>query len=769
MKHPEMELIFLTSGSGTTAKYITEKHLGSFDGIRYHNSNHNSKVVRNITIRGFIYEHNETMIKTLEHLKLFLPDNGQVHYNQVARSDHSNSEVFHSAIWDIITSWREGDGNGHSDEFRIIGNSYLRGLIVLAGWMHIVPESFIQQCHQNGYKILNLHPTLQYQLIGRDVYPKIWKMYKDGMIQETGCMVHYVSRNLDRGELILEHRLNLNTCPDYESYHRAMYGVMSGVMSGMGGLQTTNSDGIAGGISGGISGVIDHENPGLEKLCLLEAINMVYDKHRETMENGQVMEITPYSFPAVCGLKLRHRGKVRDIYESRYYKDYLFVITSDRISANDIVISHLPEKGKLLNQINTFWHKLFGIDQMVCSSDDNLMVIRKMRAIPLEIIVRRRITGSLWKMYSQNGIRSINGYTLAEGMKEGDRFNEPIITPTTKGTHDYPITFAEIAELGILNRREIDIIRNKATGLFKMAEAYLANIGVEMIDTKFEFGFTIGNGSSNDSGSIEFIDELFTPDSSRFIVAGQRMDKDILRRWAHDHETEILSYPPGPDGCRAVPLPRDVRSRLIANYRDFLNRLTADKLQFNNIMQSHRISNDNSYNGDEECDIESINGDGNGYGDELEPGYNPLKAVQIYNALTRLSKVVIILAGSKSDAGHVDKIRDELRKRDILAFVYYSSAHKNTETVMQILQAFETRTRTQIIYITVAGMSNALSGVVAANVSRPVIACPPFNDKDKSDYQINIHSTLQMPSAVPVACILRPDNVAAFCSRMLDL
>ena len=755
MNHPEMELIFLTSGTGNTARYISEKYLGLFDGIRYNDT-------RNITIRGFIYEHNETMIKNLEHLKLYLPGNDQVHYNQVDRHDHSNSEQFHSVIWDLIESWQGGNGGngGNGNEFRIIGNSYIRGLIVLVGWMHIIPESFIEECHRSGYKIINLHPTLQYQLIGRDVYPKIWKMYKDGMIHETGCMVHYVSRNLDRGELILERRLNLNTCPDYEAYHQAMYGVMSSsAMSGIGGLGNINT------------GVVDYENPGLEKLCLLEAINMVYDKYRETMEKGETLEITPYSFPFVNGLKLRHRGKVRDIYESRYYKDYLFVITSDRISANNIVISHLPEKGKLLNKINTFWHKLFGIDQMVCSSDDNLMVIRQMRPIPLEIIVCRRITGSLWKMYSQNGIRSINGYTLAEGMKEGDRFNEPIIIPTTKGTHNYPITFAEIAELGILNRREIDIIRNKATGLFKMAEAYLANIGVEIIDTKFEFGFTIGSGSGNDSGSIEFIDELLTPDSSRFIVSGQRMDKDILQHWAHDHETEIMSYPPGPDGCRAVPLPRDMRNRLIANYQDFLNRLTANKLQFNNIMQSYRMGGIGSVGGIGcDTDNESVNEEGNlDDDDELDPGYNPLQSAQIYNALTRLSKVVIILAGSKSDVAHVEKIRDELRKRDILAFVYYSSVHKNTETVMEILQAFETRSRTQIIYITVAGMSNALSGVVAANVSRPVIACPPFNDKDKGDYQVNIHSTLQMPSAVPVACILRPDNVAAFCSRMLNI
>jgi 5-(carboxyamino)imidazole ribonucleotide mutase len=259
----------------------------------------------------------------------------------------------------------------------------------------------------------------------------------------------------------------------------------------------------------------------------------------------------------------------------------------------------------------------------------------------------------------------------------------------------------------------------------------MKNFGIEMIDTKFEFGF-------DSDGCIEFIDEIFTPDSSRFIVDGKRMDKDILRRWAKENELEILSYPPGSDGCRGVKLPSDVKQRLVSNYSEFLDRLQADQIVCRNL-------------GDET--------------DEAE--YNPAKAAQIYDSLTRLSRVVIILAGSKSDYVHVEKIREELTKQNILTFVYYSSAHKNTQTVMEILQAFETRTRSNIVYVTVAGMSNALSGVVAANVSRPVIACPPFSDK--GDYQVNIHSTIQMPSAVPVACILRPDNVAAFCSRVFAI
>jgi len=664
-----MDVIYFTSGAGSTAKYVSNKLINE----------------STLTLKGFVYEPNATMQEMLDQFPCVC------HRDEVTKTSGTNNEEFHNSIWDILESkYLEASGTKPRPK-----------IIVLAGWMHIVPESFIKQCNRKNIKIINLHPTLQYQLIGRDVYPKIWKMYQDGMIRETGCMVHYVSRNLDRGELIHQSVLDLTTMKSFEEYHLAMYG-----------------DGTL-------------ENPGLEKLCLLEAIKKIYSQLMVKQTSPEPMEITPYTFPTVNGLKLKHRGKVRDIYESDYYKNYLFVITSDRISANDIVISHLQHKGYLLNQINTYWHKLFGLDQLVCSTGENLMIIRKMKAIPLEIIVRRRITGSLWKLYNESNVREINGYQLKEGLSEGDLFDEPIVTPTTKGEHDIPITFNEIIQLGILSKREIDVVRDKSIALFKLGEKYMKNLGIEMIDTKFEFGF-------DSDGCIEFIDEIFTPDSSRFIVDGKRMDKDILRRWVRDNELEIMSYPPGPDGCRGVKLPSDVQTRLTANYSEFLDKLQADKIVCRNIS-----------------------------GEEAFAGYNPISAAQIYESLTRLSRVVIIIAGSKSDHVHVEKIREELTKQNILTFVYYSSAHKNTQTVMEILQAFETRTRSNIVYVTVAGMSNALSGVVAANVTRPVIACPPFSDK--GDYQVNIHSTLQMPSAVPVACVLRPDNVAAFCARVFAI
>lgn len=687
-----MRVLFFTSGSGSTAEYITN---------RLRETNLNSV---GIELAGFVYEPNEDIENRFTRLITRQQVSKQVSHldfykvNRQEFGNTVNNEEFHSRIWDTISR-----GSGEKRENRL-------DLIMLLGWMHIIPKSFITRCNEVGIEIVNLHPTLQYQLIGRDIYPKIWNMYQDGMIRETGCMVHRVSEYLDRGSVIHELKLDLSSCSNFAEYKLAMYGCHS-----------CEGDEII----------------GLEKQCVWQALT----KLNEAFWNKKKIEIdiTPSSMASgdvrAGGLTLKHQGKVRDIYESADYPSYLFVQTSDRISANDIVIAYLQGKGILLNQINTFWHRLLGIRQLVISSGGGMMIIRKLRAIPLEIIIRRRLTGSLWKAYSQKGQRVVNGYELKDGMTDGDLFEEPIITPTTKGTHDIPISFDEIIERGILNKKEVIEIKEKASNLFLKGEVYMRQIGIEMIDTKFEFAFA-------EDGSLEVIDEIFTPDSSRFIVDGKRMDKDILRKWATENEVRILEHTPREDGCRAVDLPTEVSSRLLANYSQFLYKLLATQNK----------------------DINTC------YGSVMEN--------TVVNSLEKLARMVVIIAGSKSDASHVEKIRMELAKQDILAWVYYASAHKNTQAVMKILNKYESMASKdgfgdgfgdgcRIVYITVAGMSNALSGVVAANTVNPVVACPPFADKD--DFQVNINSTLQMPSGVPSACILRPDNLANFCKRIFNM
>lgn len=632
MNIQQMRVLFFSSGKGSTVSYICS---------------HNN--IQDINLCGVVMEDNDA---THELETKLLQYNDMKYRLFVNRKMFNNSNEFYDHIYENIC-------NLNID------------LIVLAGWMNILTGSFINDMHKLNCKIINLHPTLQYQLIGKDVYQKIWKMYEEGMTRYTGAMVHYVSPIVDRGELILELQLDLSTCSSYDEYHYKMYNSVDGI----------------------------------EKKCLLAAILKLYGESKSKL--NEINEITPYSFHKT--LKLKYRGKVRDVYESTSFPNLLFVITSDRISANDIVISYVKDKGTILNQINIFWHNVFKqlCKQIVYTTDVNLSVIKKMRAIPLEIIVRRRLYGSLWKEYKA-GLREINNYVLPDNMNEGDKFIEPIITPTTKGKKDRPISFQEIADIGILSVHEIKTISEKSLELFKEGEKYMHNLGIEMIDTKFEFGFC--------DGQIEFIDEIFTPDSSRFVVKGTKMDKDILRKFVTENEESIMKHPTDNFGCRNVILPDAISDKLLHNYKDFYEIISSYK--------------------------------------KYEYSDTPF---------SQLDKNIVIIAGSKSDHEWTTKIMEELKKYNLISFLYYSSAHKNTERTLDILKRFEHKKN--VIYITVAGMSNALSGVVSANTSHPVIACPPLTT---NDININIQSTLQMPSCVPVATILRPDNVALFCHRMLS-
>ncbi len=628
-----MNVLFMTSGAGTTVQYLA-KH------IEWTNS---------INLIGVVMEDNE--YADLLEKKL---------------SNHSSFELFLRV--------NQKQFNSKTEYYEYIYEN-IKGLnvhyIVLSGWMKIVPKEFITLMKTIDCKIINLHPSLQYQLIGKDIYPKIWEMYQEGMINKTGAMVHYIDEQVDRGKVIYEKILDLTTCKTFEEYKNEMY-----------------------------------KDDGVEKICIHMALLELY---QEFKVKDLVCEIKPSNFTKL--LELHHRGKVRDIYTSRYYDNLLFINTSNRISANDIVISYVNDKGSLLNQINIFWHKLFNLDQVInYNTNGQLMIVKKFRPIPLEVIIRRKLFGSLWKEY-QKGLRIINGYILEDNMKEGDLFLTPIITPTTKGKKDKPITFEEIIDWGIINKNELDIICNMALNLFNQGEKYMKHIGIEMIDTKYEFGF-------DKDGSIHFIDEVFTPDSSRFIVDGIKMDKDILRKWANDNVDLIMNHQEKNDGCRNVDLPKEVTDRLYLNYYEFYQKITLGNCKIN-------FSKDLQFDS--------------------------------------LDKNIIIIAGSKTDSLWVNKIRDELTKHNLLSFIYYSSAHKNTFTVMKILEEWEKKDK--VIYITVAGMSNALSGVISANTKHPVIACPPLTDKN--DYMININSTLQMPSSVPACTILRPDNVAVFCKKIM--
>jgi len=284
----------------------------------------------------------------------------------------------------------------------------------------------------------------------------------------------------------------------------------------------------------------------------------------------------------INSLPLLNRGKVRDIYAVD--DERLLIVTTDRLSAFDVVLpTPIPGKGEVLTRISDFWfarlghilpNQLTGIapESVVAPEERDQVigratVVRRLKPLPIEAIVRGYLVGSGWKEYKAQG--SVCGIPLPAGLKEADKLPQPLFTPSTKaevGAHDENISF-EIAE-GLLGTALAAEVRDAAIALYKEAAEYALTKGIIIADTKFEFG-------QDDAGKLYLIDEALTPDSSRFWPADQYVpganppsfDKQYVRDWL-----ESINWnkkPPAPE------LPAEVAARTGEKYREALSRLTS--------------------------------------------------------------------------------------------------------------------------------------------------------------------------------------------------
>lgn len=291
----------------------------------------------------------------------------------------------------------------------------------------------------------------------------------------------------------------------------------------------------------------------------------------------------------------KRTGKVRDLYDVTLSsgEEALLIIATDRISAFDVVMQNgLPGKGVVLTQISKFWFDHFAdtVPHHLISTDvadvpgltdaqrqslaGRIMLCRKTEVVPIECIARGYITGSGWKDYQRSG--EVCGITLPEGLQNSDRLAEPLFTPSTKAVdgHDENISFAQGAEE--VGEELMHWLREKTLALYSSARDYAAGRGIILADTKFEFG------QVNGAGEPILIDEIFTPDSSRFWPADDwqpgreqaSFDKQIVRNYL---ETVVASgewdkTSPGP------VLPDEVIDRSIARYLEAYHLLTGDHL-----------------------------------------------------------------------------------------------------------------------------------------------------------------------------------------------
>ena len=237
-------------------------------------------------------------------------------------------------------------------------------------------------------------------------------------------------------------------------------------------------------------------------------------------------------------------GKVRDIYIK---PDYITLISTDRHSSFDRNIAFIPFKGEVLNQISLFWFeqtKDIIQNHVLSTPDPNVVVAKKCKPLPIECVVRGYITGvtgtSLWTHYKE-GRRDFGNFILPEGLKKNQKLSEPVFTPTTKSDeHDRPITPKEIVQEGLLSQEMINEVEHMAKALFKRGQEIAISKGLILVDTKYEFGL-------DSKGKLTLIDEIHTPDSSRYWKAGsyeerfnkneepEYFDKEFLRLWFKEH------------------------------------------------------------------------------------------------------------------------------------------------------------------------------------------------------------------------------------------
>ncbi|OGG48745.1 phosphoribosylaminoimidazolesuccinocarboxamide synthase [Candidatus Kaiserbacteria bacterium RIFCSPHIGHO2_02_FULL_54_11b] len=233
-------------------------------------------------------------------------------------------------------------------------------------------------------------------------------------------------------------------------------------------------------------------------------------------------------------------GKVRDIYEQ---PDRLILITTDRHSSFDRIIAHIPWKGQVLNQISAWWFeatKDIVPNHVLAVPDPNVTVGKKMKMVPVEAVMRGYLTGvtdtSIWTRYSK-GERIFGDLTLPDGLKKNTKLPQPVFDPTTKeDTHDRAITTAQMVEEGLITKELFEKVRQTATKLFLRGQEIAAKKGLILVDTKYEFG-------TDESGQLVLIDEIHTPDSSRYwqtegyeerMEKGEEpksFDKEFLRLW----------------------------------------------------------------------------------------------------------------------------------------------------------------------------------------------------------------------------------------------
>ncbi|HEY6027365.1 MAG TPA: phosphoribosylaminoimidazolesuccinocarboxamide synthase [Pseudolabrys sp.] len=284
-----------------------------------------------------------------------------------------------------------------------------------------------------------------------------------------------------------------------------------------------------------------------------------------------ILEGTDFDF-----LGPKHIGKVRDVYEQ---PDRLVLVATDRHSSFDRIIAHIPHKGQVLNEISAYWFertKDIVPNHVIAVPDPNVTIGRKCKTVPVEAVVRGYITGvtdtSLWTHY-QKGQRDFGNFRLPDGMRKNQKLPAPVFTPSTKEeAHDRPMSPQQMIDEGIVPRETIEAVERTAIALYRRGAEIAEQRGLILVDTKYEFG-------TDEDGKLVLIDEIHTPDSSRYwqrdtydarFAKGEEpdyFDKEFLRLWFRDHCDPYRD-------ATLPPAPKELVDELSRRYIQMYERIT---------------------------------------------------------------------------------------------------------------------------------------------------------------------------------------------------
>ena len=524
-----------------------------------------------------------------------------------------------------------------------------------------------------------------------DAIGQAFRAFKEGKMGDnpkTGCMAHIVIPEIDAGEVLATSEVPIKADDTEESLAKRVHWI--------------------------------------EKPTLIRGILEMIRRHEsDSMSSSDETEY-----------KIR-KGKVRDIWHIGY--GLLAMVTSNRISGFDRHLGNVPKKGLYLTETSAWWFKKTRcmIPNHMVYNHQNIMIVKECKPIPIEVVVRgymsrSRTSTSLWVNYQKSPVYC--GIEFPPGLTANCKLPKPVVTPTTKEEdHDRPISRDDIinGNFGV-TEEEWDYIERKALELFDYASSCVAQAGLILADTKFEFG-------RDKKGRIILIDEIFTPDSSRFWkydtynsmlqngLDPESLDKDLIRKWVADqgdpYDPEFL-----------VPqIPPDVITRVERSYYEFYKSLDNDRGGFSRMNPS-----DNGL-----CE-DVVN-----FLDNYFFRFHSPICVIITDSLDHENRLV------------VDKITSTLQELNVYSFVQSLSPFKDTGRLLCVLDDYseDVDTGRKIVFCCVSNNPSALAGIVSCNTSVPVITCPVIKDL----------SFLNQKCDVSLNFVLNPINCAKQVNKILSL